>query len=439
MTKQTTKQTIYGTTRRRFLGTAAAAGFGAWVWKGPYRAAAGRSANDKLNVGVIGTGGKGRGNMNAVARTENIVALCDVDQRRLAEAGEQHPAARQYADFRRMLEQNDIDAVVVNTPDHTHAAASLPAMELGMHVYCEKPLTNSIHDARRMAETAARTGVVTQMGNQMHASDHLRRVVELLQAGVLGRVDKVVTACHKVLRHSGSPLPTDTPPVPDHLDWDLWLGPAPDRPYHPVYHPFGWRVFWGLGSGNFADMGCHILDAPYWGLDLGYPVRIETEGPTPDSHVAPKRMIVRYQFEREPGSAPLEVAWYDGELAPAGEVIEGVSDGVMVIGERGRLIYNFRGGATRLVPEEAFADAELPEPSLPRPASHYIEWTEACKGRGKTASDFQYGAMLTEVVLAGVVAYRVGEPLDWDGPGMHAKNCPQAEELIRPEQRETWG
>ncbi len=427
------------TTRRRFLGAAASAGFGAWVWKGPHRAAAGQSANEKLNVGVVGTGGKGRGNMNAAARTENIVALCDVDRRRLAEAGEQYPAARQYADFRRMLEQKDIDAVVVSTPDHTHAAASLPAMELGKHIYCEKPLASSIHDARRMAETAARTGVVTQMGNQVHAADHLRRVVELLQAGVLGRVEKVVTVCHKVLRHSGGELPTDTPPVPDHLDWDLWLGPAPQRPYHPAYHPGGWRVFWGLGSGNFADMGCHILDAPYWGLGLRYPVRIETEGPPPHPHVAPKRKVVRYQFEREEGGKPLEVAWYDGELAPAGEVIEGVSDGVMVIGERGRLIYNFRGGATQLLPAETFADVELPEPTLPRPASHSTEWTDACKGRGKTASDFQYGATLTEVVLAGVVAYRMGQPLEWNGPGMKAKNCPEAEALIRPAQREDWG
>jgi predicted dehydrogenase len=427
------------TTRRRFLGAAAAAGVGAWVWKGPHRAAAGQSANEKLNVAVVGTGGKGRGNMNTIARTENIVALCDVDQRRLAEAGEQYPDARKYADFRRMLEQQDIDAIVVSTPDHTHVAVSLPAMELGKHVYCEKPLANSIADSRAMAETAARTDVVTQMGNQMHATEHLRRVVELLKAGVLGSVEKVITVCHKVLRNSGGELPTDTPPVPDYLDWNLWLGPAPERPYHPLYHPFGWRVFWGLGSGNFADMGCHILDAPYWGLGLRYPVRIETEGPPPHPHVAPKRMMVRYQFEREEGGTPLEVVWCDGELAPVGEVIDGVNDGVMVIGERGRLIYNFRGGATRLEPTEAFAGVELPEPTLPRPASHYVEWTEACKGRGKTLSDFQYGAILTEVILAGVLAYRVGETLQWDGPAMRAKNCPEAEALIRPPRRKNWG
>ena len=426
------------TTRRRFLGTAAATGLGAWIWQGPQRAAAGQSPNEKLNVGVVGTGGRGRSNLNGVARTENIVALCDVDQRRLAEAAEQHQGARQYADFRRMLEQQDIDAVVVNTPDHTHAAISLAAMELGKHVYCEKPLANSVADARAMAETAARTGVVTQMGNQVHASDHLRAVVELLQAGVLGRVEKVIAVCHKVLPRSGGELPTDTPPVPDYLDWDLWLGPALERPYHPAYHPGSWRVFWGFGSGNFADMGCHILDAPYWGLNLRHPTRIETEGSPPHPHVAPKRKMVRYHFEREQGEKPLEVVWYDGELAPAGKVIEGVSDGLMVIGERGRLVYNFRGGATQLLPAETFADFKPPEPTLPRPANHYVEWTEACKGRGKTASDFQYGAALTEVILAGVVAYRVGEPLEWDGPGMRATNCPDAERFIRPAQREGW-
>jgi len=224
--------------------------------------------------------------------------------------------------------------------------------------------------------------------------------------------------------------------VPDYLDWDLWLGPAEERPYHPVYHPFGWRVFWGLGSGNFGDMGCHILDAPYWGLGLRHPVRIEAEGPPPDPHVAPKRMIVRYWFERDEGGAPLELVWYDGELAPPGEVIEGVNDGMMVIGRRGRLVYNFRGGDTRLLPTEAFADVELP---APRPTDHHVEWIEACKGRGQTASDFQYGAALTEVVLAGVVAYRMREPLEWDGAAMRAKNCPEAEALIRPPRRKEWG
>lgn len=429
---------IRRTTRRNFLHTAALTGLGACAWPAPRLLAAGRSANEKLNVGVVGVGGRGASNMNGVARTENIVALCDVDEQRLAQAADKYSAARQYTDYRRMLQQNDIDAVLVNTPDHTHAAISLAAMMLGKHVYCEKPLASSVYEARLMADEAARTGVVTQMGNQVHASDHLRRVAELLKAGVLGRVEKVVTVCHKVLRHSGGDLPTDTPTVPEHLHWDQWLGPVPQRPYLPVYHPGGWRVFWGLGSGNFGDMGCHILDAPYWGLNLRYPIRIEAEGPPPHPHVAPKRKMVRYQFEREEGGSPLEVVWYDGELAPAGEVIEGVSDGVMVIGERGRLVYNFRGGATQLLPADKFADIELPEPSLPRPQNHYVEWTEACKGRGETASDFQYGGALTEMVLAGVVAYRIGEPLEWNGREMRATNCPEADSLIRPPVRPGW-
>ncbi|MDY0169415.1 MAG: Gfo/Idh/MocA family oxidoreductase [Thermoguttaceae bacterium] len=427
------------TTRRRFLGSAVSAGLGAWIWRGSRQTAVAGSANEKLNVGVVGTGGRGRSNLNGVARTENIVALCDVDQRRLAKAAEQHPGARQYADFRRMLEQNNIDAVVVSTPDHTHAPIALAAMELGKHVYCEKPLAASVSDARAMAEAAARTGVVTQMGNQVHASDHLRKVVELLQAGVLGRVEKVVTFCHKVLRHSGGELPADTPPVPEYLDWNLWLGPVPERPYHPAYHPGGWRVFWGFGSGNFADMGCHILDAPYWGLNLRHPIHIATEGPPPHPHVAPKQLIVRYQFERAEGGTPLEVSWHDGEAAPAGEIVEGINDGVLIVGERGRLTYNFRGGATQLLPAEAFEGFKPPEPTLPRPANHYVEWAEACKGRGQTASSFQYGAALTEMIMAGVVAYRMGRPLKWDGPNMQTTDCPEAEALIRPPRREGWG
>lgn len=396
--------------------------------------------SERLRIAGIGVGGMGAGDINAVAPGNQIVALCDVDQNRSRGTFEKFPDAKPFRDFRKMFDamEKDIDAVVVATPDHTHAVAAMAAIQRGKHVYCEKPLANSVADARAMAETAARTGVVTQMGNQVHASDHLRAVVELLQAGVLGRVEKVIAVCHKVLPRSGGELPTDTPPVPDYLDWDLWLGPALERPYHPAYHPGSWRVFWGFGSGNFADMGCHILDAPYWGLNLRHPTRIETEGSPPHPHVAPKRKMVRYHFEREQGEKPLEVVWYDGELAPAGKVIEGVSDGLMVIGERGRLVYNFRGGATQLLPAETFADFKPPEPTLPRPANHYVEWTEACKGRGKTASDFQYGAALTEVILAGVVAYRVGEPLEWDGPGMRATNCPDAERFIRPAQREGW-
>ncbi len=426
-------------TRRGFLQTAALAGWGTWTWQHPHWTR-GESPNEKLNVAIVGTGGRGRGNLNGVARTENIVALCDVDERRLGPAAEAHPHAKTYADYRKMLEQADIDAVQVNTPDHTHAAISIAAMELGKHVYCEKPLASSVGEARAMAQSAARNGVVTQMGNQLHALDSLRRIVEVLQADVLGPVQRVVTFCNKVLRHSGSQLPTDTPPVPDYLDWDLWLGPAPERPYHPNYHPGGWRVFWGLGSGNFADMACHILDAPYWGLGLRYPSTIEAEGPPADPHVAPQEMVVRYQFARA-NAEPLEVAWYDGRRSPPDYPVQGAElpgEGVLIDGQRGQLLFDFRNRSFRLLPEDVFADVTLPEPTLPRPTDHYHEWTEACKGRGETASDFDYGAAITETVLAGVVAYRAGQRLEWDGPAMQAKNCPEAEPLIHPPQREGW-
>jgi predicted dehydrogenase len=426
--------------RRRWLHTAALAGVGAYAWQRPDKVVAARSPHEKLNVAVVGVGGRGAANRNAVARTENIVALCDVDSHRLAQAAEQHPQARQYADFRRMLEQRDIDAVVVSTPDHTHAAISLAAMELGKHVYCEKPLASSIADARLMAETAARTGVVTQMGNQLHASEHVRTVVELLRAETLGPVHKVITFCHKVLRHAGEEMPSDRPAVPEHLDWNLWLGPAEERPYHPAYHPAGWRAFWGLGSGNFGDMACHILDAPYWGLNLHSPISVEAEGPPSHPHVAPKRMRVRYQFPRA-GKEPLEVLWYDGELSPPESPVEDLdlpNEGALVLGERGYLLHHFRSGRIDVHVSGRDPDFPLPEPSLGVPASHYWEWIEACKGRGRTHSDFSYGAALTETILAGIVAYRVGQRLEWNGPEMRAENCPEADLLIRPRTRAGW-
>ncbi len=424
--------------RRSFVQAATLTTAGVWLGLGDAAAAQSRSPNEKLNVAIVGTGGRGARNLAPIAKTENIVALCDVDQRKLAQAAEQHPAAKQYADYRKLLEQNSIDAVVISTPDHTHVNISLAAMALGKHVYCEKPLANNIRDARAMAEAAKRAGVVTQMGNQNHAADRLRQVVEALQAGVLGRVDRVTAFCQKILPHSGTTLPTQAQPVPAYLDWDLWLGPAPERPYHAVYHPFNWRVFWGLGAGNFADMGCHILDAPYWGLGLTSPTVIEAEGPSPDEHVAPKGIQVRYTFARDEDQPPLEVVWRDGEYAPAGSIAEGVSDGVVAVGERGKLIFNFRGGATQWLAHDGAEPLELPEPTLPRPQSHHQEWTDACKGRGRALSDFAYGAALTEMILAGVVAYRVGKRLEWDGPAMRATNCPEAEALIHPPQRDGW-
>ncbi len=426
-------------TRREFLKHSSSIGIGAWLAAASPVWAEDRSANEKLNVGVIGADGRGAANLAAVAETENIVALCDVDEARLEKAAEKHGAAAKYADFRRMLDAERLDAVVVSTPDHTHAVAAVAAMQRGLAVYCEKPLAHSVYEARAMADAARQYGVVTQMGNQSHATDRLRKVVEIVRSGLLGPIHQVV--CWSNKQFSGGDRPRETPPVPDTLDWDLWLGPAPERPYHPTYVPHYWRGWWDFGSGNFGDMGCHIIDAPYWALELDYPATILAGGPPPHAESSPTSLVVRYQFPARGDQPPVMLTWYDGEWAPPYEMVDDVplpAQGSLIMGETGQLLFPHISGAIRLFPQERFADVKLPDPTLPRPAHQYAEWIEACKGRGGALSDFAYGGRMTEMIMAGVVSYRVGKKLAWDGPNMRATNCPEADMLIRPTFRAGW-
>lgn len=425
-------------TRRDFLKQAALVGAGVCVG-GRSGWSADRSPNEMLNVAVIGVAGRGASNLAAVAELTNVVALCDIDDPRLGKAAEQHPRAKTYNDFRKLLEQRDIDAVLVATPDHTHAVAAVAAMKLGKHVYCEKPLAHSVWEVRRMTETAAEQKVATQMGNQRHAAPELRQVVELLRAGVIGPVREVITWSNKVF--SGGDRPTDTPPVPENVHWDLWLGPAPERPYHPTYHPRLWRGWWDFGSGNYGDMACHILDAPYWGLNLRWPTKVSAEGPPVHPESAPKWLIVNYEFPARDGQPPVKFTWYDGEKAPPRHILEGVTlpgQGALMIGEKGKILFPHGNEPARLLPEADFAGFKLPEPTLPRPQSHHAEWIHACKTGEPAASNFDYAGPLAETVMAGVVAYRVGQQLDWDGEAMRATNCPEADRLIRPRFREGW-
>lgn len=426
-------------TRRDFFKRTSAIGIGAWITTSSFTWGAGRSANDKLDVGFIGANGRGARNLAAIAETEHVVALCDVDALRLAESAERHPSAARYADYRRMLDDEKLDAVVVSTPDHTHAVAAVAAMQSGRHVYCEKPLAHAVYEARRMAEVAAETGAVTQMGNQSHGTDRLRRVVEIVRSGMLGPVHQVV--CWSNKQFSGGDRPAETPPVPEHLDWDLWLGPAPERPYHPDYVPFTWRGWWDFGSGNFGDMGCHIIDAPYWALELDSPTSILAAGPPPHPESSPTALVVRYEFPEQGDRPPVTLTWYDGQWAPPFDQIDDVTlppQGSLIMGEQGQLLFPHSSGDVQLFPRERFADAEMPEPTLPRPPHHHAEWIAACKGEGRTYSDFAYAARMTEMILAGVVAYRLGKPLEWDGPAMRATNAPEADALIRPEMRAGW-
>ncbi len=402
----------------------------------------GLSPREKLNIGIIGCGGKAEENLNGVGG-ENIVALCDVDEVRGAEAFKKYPHAKRYQDFRKMLEQEkSLDAVVVTTPDHIHATAAVMAMKLGKHVYCEKPLTHSIHEARVMRETAAKFKVATQMGNQGHSYESTRQVVELVQAGVLGPVREVHVWTDRPIWPQGMGRPSETPPPPATLDWDLWLGPAPARPYHPSYLPFNWRGWWDFGTGALGDMACHNWDAAFWALQLGAPSEIEPESSGVNAETAPKWSILRYQFPARGDLPPVKLTWYDGGKLPSRDLAQGLElpkNGTLMIGEKGTLFMrDWNANNFLLLPQEKFAGLKAPAATLPRSPGHYQEWIAACKGGPPALSNFDYAAVLTEAVLLGNVALRVGRKIEWDAKRMKAKHCPEADQFIHPLYRRGW-
>jgi predicted dehydrogenase len=427
--------------RREFLKQTALTGAGLWA-AGQAAAAQDRSPNERLNIALIGVGGQGGGNLRSV-QSQNIVALCDIDEGALGKAAQQFPKAATYHDFRKMLERRDIDAVVVSTPDHTHAVAAAWAMQQGRHVYCEKPLTHSVHEARALADLAARKKVATQMGNAGHSSGGQRRLVELVRSGVIGPVREVHTWTDRPIWPQGIDRPADRPPVPSSVTWDLWLGPAPERPYHPAYHPFRWRGWWDFGTGALGDMGCHGLDAAFWALELGAPTTVEAAGPPPHAETAPKWMIVWYDFPSRGERPPVRLTWYDGGKLPPASLFQGVSriadNGSLFIGDKGTIaVAGSYGGDHRLLPAEKFADFVAPQRSIPDSPGHHEEWIAACKTGSATGTNFAYAAALTEMVLLGNIAYRVGKKIEWDTAKLEATNCPEAKPLIRREYRQGW-
>ena len=351
-----------------------------------------------LALGIIGVGGRGADNLSAVAG-ENIVALCDVDADHLAAAAQQFPNARLFSDYRVMLAAVPLDAVVISTPDHTHAPATLAALDAGCDVYCEKPLARTVAEVRAMEAAAVRLGAVTQMGTQIHAGDNYRRVVELVRSGAIGTVREA--HCWVSKSWGGGGRPRDTPPVPAALDWELWLGSAPRRPYSPEYHPAGWRRFWDFGTGTLGDMGCHHLDLPFWALDLGRPGDARAWGPPPSPETAPLALRVRWSF---PGVA---LWWHDGGLRPP-QFEQGLlpewGDGTLFIGDDGMLLADY--GRYVLLPEDRFQDFAPPAPTIPTSVGHHQEWLDACRTRGTASCDFRYAGPLTETVLLGVEAHR---------------------------------
>jgi predicted dehydrogenase len=454
------------TTRRSFLKQTALAGVGVWV-SGRSLHSQSKSPNEKLNIAVIGCGGKGHSDTQCVA-TENIVALCDVDANNAGGCFKEFPNAKKYTDFRKMLDaEKSLDAVVVATPDHTHAPASVMAMKLGKHVYCQKPLTHSVFEARTMRETAAKMKVVTQMGNQGSAEPGLRRAVEIIQAGALGPVRQVHVWSNRPIWPQGIDRPEGSKPVPSTLDWDLWLSAAPDRPYNDGYCPFNWRGWQDFGTGALGDMACHTANMPFRALKLEYPVSIEAESSGINKETYPKWSRIRFEFPARGDMPALSFFWYDGGQKPAPEVtgnldlatkVEGSKkkkkvevlkagdvpgSGCLIVGDKAALFSpDDYGAAFRIFPEDDFKDYKGPPETIPRldmkggtDQVHHQEWIRAIKQGGKPYSSFDYAALLTETILLGNIALRTGKKLDWDGPNMKAKNCPEAEQFIRREYR----
>ena len=444
--------TIKKISRRTFIGgsTAAAAMtiVPASVLGGPGRTA----PSEKLNIAGIGVGGQGRWDLDNVS-SENIVALCDVDWARAADTFKSYPKAKKYRDFRVMLEkENRIDAVVVATPDHVHAVASMMAIKMGKHVYCEKPLTRTVHEARAIARAAQQAGVATQMGNQGMAFEGNRLINEWIWDGVIGPVREVhawsdrPTHNGQLFWAQGVDRPKDTPAVPSTLDWDLWLGPAPYRPYHPAYVPFAWRGWWDFGSGGLGDMGIHNLAPVFSALKLGAPESVHSSSTLVYKETLPLASTVHYEFGARADMPPVKLHWYDGGMLPARpDGLEDTrelsrEDGLIFIGDKGTMyVEGWGGNSPRLIPETKMKAYKRPPKTLPRSIGHHKEWIQACKTGSSTRSNFGFAGPLTEAVMLGTISVRMGgRKLDWDSRNFKVTNCLQANEYLHYEYRSGW-
>ncbi len=445
--------------------------------------------SDRLNIAGVGAGGRGRGVLTGASgladdgsTMDNIVALCDVDDQQAKPVYELFPKARRYRDYRKMLDEMDseIDAVAVSTPDHMHAPVALAAMERGKHVYVEKPLTHDVYEARVLTETARRRNLVTQMGNQGNSGEDIRRLCEWIWSGAIGEVRTVHTWTNRPVWPQGLVRPRARPPVPSHLDWDLWLGTAPYRPYHPTYHPFSWRGWWDFGTGALGDMACHIIDPVFKALKLGYPdsveastsIAVEDWRPLANEESAPNSSIIYFDFPARGEMPPVTVTWRDGGLLPRrpqeleeGETMGDSDGGCIFVGSEGKLMCGTYARNPTLLPTSRMKDWKEPEPTLPRVKDgvdgHQRSWVEACKegDRTKPSSHFGYAGPLTEMVLMGNLAirsFRLQEQVEdaetgrsrthypgrrkllWDGQAMRITNYEPANQFVRREYRTGW-
>jgi len=414
--------------------------------------------SERVNVAGIGAGGMGGGDIATVARLgANIVALCDVDDERAAGSFRAFPKARRYKDFREMIEKEEkqIDAVTVGTPDHIHAVASMAAIRAGKHVYCQKPLTHTLHECRELTKAARAAGVATQMGNQGHATEGSRLTNEWIQAGLIGEVREVHVWSDRAgqLWKQGIARPLDSPPVPSTLDWNLWLGPIRERPYNPAYAPVKWRGWWDFGTGALGDMGCHIIDHPVWALRLGPPAVVEArttidgsifDGNKPNVETYPIAAIITYEFPARGDLPPVRMTWYDGGLMPP-EPAEMPLDqrlpenGVLYVGSKGKMYHASHGDMPRLLPHALHDDAVKVAKTMERSPGHYEEWVRACKGGPRPVSNWDYSGPLTEIVLLGVLALKSpGRRLEWDSDNLKIKNAPELNRHVHADYRKGW-
>ena len=449
MSRKISQQTL---DRRRFLQTTAAAA-GSLTFAAPAILRA-KGVVEKLNVAVIGAGGRGGANLGAVAGTENIVTLCDVNEGNLNRAAAAHPKAKTVVDFRKVFDHpNEFDAVIVSTCEHTHAFATLAALQLGKHVYCEKPLTHSIWEARVIREAAAKAKVATQMGIQIHSGSNYRRVVELIQTGAIGPVREAHVWVSRAWgwqseadakKHgdlvSTQDRPKGSSPIPKGLDWDLWLGPAPERPFHDIYFPGPrWYRWWEWGSGTMSDLGSHWNDLPFWALKLKAPLTVEASGSPPHPDLAPASMQATYEYGARGDMPPVKLTWYQGVNKPKIWTEKGIpqwDSAALFIGDKGMLLADY--GKYLLLPEDKYKDFKRPEPFIPESPGQQAEWVRACKTDLQTTCNFEYSGWLTEANHLGNVAYRVGKKIEWDAENLRCPNAPEAAAIIRREYRPGW-
>jgi predicted dehydrogenase len=449
--------------RRTFLASAAAVTAGFTILPRHVLGGQGVTApSDKLNIAAVGVGGMGKNNVKACA-DENIVALCDVDSALAEPVFALYPNARRYTDYRVMLdEMPTIDAVIVATPDHSHAVVAMAAMERKKHVYVQKPLTHSVSEARLLTETARKQGVMTQMGNQGHSGEGIRLICEWVWDGAIGKIHEAHAFTNRPVWPSGIEVerPKETPEVPKDLDWDLWIGPAPFRPYHPSYHPAKWRAWWDFGTGSLGDMGCHIVDPLFWALKLKYPVSVEAnistywhaffEQTQPKNESFPRSTIVRFKFPAREKMPPVTVTWWDGGLMPArpprlepGRRMGNEDGGILLVGEKGTIMAGCYGESPRLVPESDMKKYKRPKKTLERipegEDGHEKDWIRACKTGTPASSNFDYSGPLSEMVLMGNLAVRFPDrELAWNGEAMEVTNDADANAYVRRQYREGW-